>query len=182
MLDTWPRQFAPMDPAERGSGTARWVSDNYIDQFLSTIGIAHDVITDHDLHAEGAAALAPYRVVIAAQHPEYHSECMMQAFEEFLGQGGRLMYLGGNGFYWRAEPSEEQPDTLEVRRAEGGIRTWETLPGESYHAFGGGYGGLWRRIGGRATSWSASAFPVRAAISAFPIASLPESTIRAPRS
>ena len=147
MLDTWPRQFAPMDPAERGSGTARWVSDNYIDQFLSTIGIAHDVITDHDLHAEGAAALAPYRVVIAAQHPEYHSECMMQAFEEFLGQGGRLMYLGGNGFYWRAEPSEEQPDTLEVRRAEGGIRTWETLPGESYHAFGGGYGGLWRRIG-----------------------------------
>ncbi|HEX4171293.1 MAG TPA: N,N-dimethylformamidase beta subunit family domain-containing protein [Acetobacteraceae bacterium] len=147
MLDTRPRQFALMDPAEGGSGTARWVADNYIDQFLSTIGIAHDLITDHDLHADGVAALAPYRVVIAAQHPEYHSERMMQAFEAFLGQGGRLMYLGGNGFYWRAEPSEEQPDTLEVRRAEGGIRTWATLPGESYHAFGGGYGGLWRRIG-----------------------------------
>ena len=147
MLDTRPRQFSLMDPIEGGSGTARWVADNYIDQFISTIGMAHDVITDHDLHAEGVAALAPYRVVIAAQHPEYHSERMMQAFEDFLAGGGRLMYLGGNGFYWRAEPSEHQPDTLEVRRAEGGIRVWETLPGESYHAFGGGYGGLWRRIG-----------------------------------
>jgi N,N-dimethylformamidase len=58
-----------MDPVEGGSGTARWVADSYIDQFLSTIGVTHDVITDHDLHAEGVAALAPYRVVIAAQHP-----------------------------------------------------------------------------------------------------------------
>ncbi len=147
MLDTRPRQFALMDPTEGGSGTARWVADNYIDLWLRTIGVAHDVITDHDLHLEGLDALAPYRLVIAAQHPEYHSERMMQAFEDHLGMGGRLMYLGGNGFYWRAEPSADQPDTLEIRRAEGGIRVWETMPGESYHAFGGGYGGLWRRIG-----------------------------------
>jgi N,N-dimethylformamidase len=147
MLDTRPRQFSLMDPTEGGSGTARWVADCYIDQWLRGTGIAHDVITDHDLHAEGAAALTPYRVVIAGQHPEYHSERMMQALETFLGQGGRLMYLGGNGFYWRAEPSESQPDAIEIRRAEGGIRVWETMPGESYHSFGGGYGGLWRRIG-----------------------------------
>jgi N,N-dimethylformamidase len=57
------------------------------------------------------------------------------------------MYLGGNGFYWRAEPSATAPHALEVRRAEGGIRVWATDPGESYHQFGGGYGGLWRRIG-----------------------------------
>ena len=147
MLDTRPRQFVLMDPAPGGSGTSRWVADNYFDLWLHTIGVDHDVITDHDLHAEGLAAIAPYRVVIAGQHPEYHSERMMQAFEDHLGQGGRLMYLGGNGFYWRAEPSADRPDTLEVRRAEGGIRVWETMPGESYHAFGGGYGGLWRRIG-----------------------------------
>jgi len=105
------------------------------------------VITDHDLDIEGEAAITPYRLVIAGQHPEYHSMRMMRAFESFLGQGGRLMYLGGNGFYWRAERSADTPDTLEIRRAEGGIRVWETMPGESYHAFGGGYGGLWRRIG-----------------------------------
>ena len=147
MLDTRPRQFALMDPAPGGSGTARWVADNYISLFLSTIGVAHDLITDHDLDEEGAAALTPYRLVIAGQHPEYHSMRMMHGMEAFLAQGGRLMYLGGNGFYWRAERSQHQPDTLEIRRAEGGIRVWETMPGESYHAFGGGYGGLWRRIG-----------------------------------
>ena len=147
MLDTRPRQFALMDPVEGGSGSARWVADNYIDQWLRSIGVDHDVITDHDLHEDGLEALAPYRLVIAAQHPEYHSERMMQAFEDHLGIGGRLMYLGGNGFYWRAEPSEEQPETLEVRRAEGGIRVWESMPGEYYNQFGGGYGGLWRRIG-----------------------------------
>jgi len=127
-------------------------------------------VTDHELHAEGIAAIAPYRVLIAGQHPEYLSERMMQAIEAFLEAGGRLMYLGGNGFYWRAEPSATHPHALEVRRAEGGIRTWETQPGESYHAFADGYGGLWRRIGrpghklvgiGFSTQGRYSGFPYR---------------------
>ena len=147
MLDTRPRQMALMDPAERGSGTARICCDSYIADWLDRIGVACDVLTDHDLHDEGAELLAPYRTVIAAQHPEYHSARMMAGLETFLEAGGRLMYLGGNGFYWRAEPSPAQPHALEVRRAEGGIRVWATEAGESYHAHGGGYGGLWRRIG-----------------------------------
>ncbi len=147
MLDNRPKQMVLMDPVPGGSGTARINADSYFIRWLTTIGQQHDVITDHDLHEEGAELLAPYRVVIAGQHPEYHSERMMQAFEDFLSAGGRLMYLGGNGFYWRAEPSCASPHALEVRRAEGGIRVWETMPGESYHAHGGGYGGLWRRIG-----------------------------------
>ena len=147
MLDTRPRQMSLMDPVPQGSGTGRLCADSYITDWLDRIGVACDILTDHDLHAEGAALLAPYRVVIAAQHPEYHSERMMQALEDYLGGGGRLMYLGGNGFYWRAEPSAANPHALEVRRAEGGIRVWATEAGESYHAFGGGYGGLWRRIG-----------------------------------
>ena len=146
-LDTRPRQISLMDPIEGGSGTGRIGADGYFLHWLTQEGIAHDVITDHDLHEEGAAALAPYRVVIAGQHPEYHSDRMMQGFEDFLGGGGRLMYLGGNGFYGRADPSEFVPHALEVRRAESGIRVWATEPGESYNQFGGGYGGLWRRIG-----------------------------------
>ena len=147
-LDTRPRQMAHMDPAHpHGSGTQRIGCDSYFIHWLHHEGIAHDVITDHDLHEEAVDALSPYRVVIAAQHPEYHSDRMMQALEDYLSQGGRLMYLGGNGFYWRAEPSEHAPGALELRRAESGIRTWEALPGESYNQFGGGYAGLWRRIG-----------------------------------
>ena len=116
-------------------------------QWLTTLGQAHDVITDHDLHEEALRCSRRIASVIAAQHPEYYSERMQDAMEAYLGAGGRLMYLGGNGFYWRAEPSATDPHALEVRRAEGGIRVWATIPGESYHQFGGGYGGLWRRIG-----------------------------------
>ena len=36
---------------------------------------------------------------------------------------------------------------VELPRAESGIRLWATEPGESYHAFDGSYGGLWRRLG-----------------------------------
>lgn len=146
-LDTRPRQMSLVDPAPGGSGTGRICCDSYVIDWMDHAGIAHDVITDHDVHEEGLAALAPYRVILTGQHPEYHSMRMMEAFEQYLGQGGRLMYLGGNGFYWRAEPSTDVPHALEVRRAEGGIRVWATEVGESYHQYGGGYGGLWRRVG-----------------------------------
>lgn len=147
MLDTRPRQMSLMDPAPKGSGTGRIGADSYILRWLDALGVACDVITDHDLDEEGAALLAPYRVVIAGQHPEYHSTAMLDGLESWLGDGGRLIYLGGNGFYWRAARSPTAPYALEVRRAESGIRTWACDPGESYHAFTGEYGGLWRRIG-----------------------------------
>ena len=147
MLDNRPRQFVMLDEGAPASGTSRICSDSYIVHWLTTLGIAHDVVTDHDLHEQGVGLLSPYRVVIAAQHPEYHSERMMEALETYLAEGGRMMYLGGNGFYWRAEPSLAEPHALEVRRAENGVRVWATEPGENYHAFGGGFAGLWRRIG-----------------------------------
>ena len=65
----------------------------------------------------------------------------------FLDQGGRLMYLGGNGFYWRHAYHPENPAIIEVRRAETGERYWIAEPGEYYHCFTGEFGGLWRRIG-----------------------------------
>lgn len=167
-LDTRPRQMSLMDPAPKGSGTGRINCDSYVIDWLDRAGIAHDVLTDHDLHEEGLAALEPYRVLICAQHPEYHSLRMMEALEQFLGRGGRLMYLGGNGFYWRAEPSIDAPHALEVRRAEGGIRVWPTEPGESYHQFGGAYGGLWRRIGKPAHGLVGNGFSVQGRHLGFP--------------
>ena len=61
--------------------------------------------------------------------------------------GGRLIYLGGNGFYWRVALDPARDGVIEVRRAEGGIRAWAAEPGEYYHQFDGQYGGLWRRNG-----------------------------------
>ena len=61
--------------------------------------------------------------------------------------GGNLMYLGGNGFYWRIAIHPENDSLFEIRRAEDGIRAWAAEPGEYYNAFDGTYGGLWRRNG-----------------------------------
>jgi N,N-dimethylformamidase len=114
---------------------------------LDRQGIAFEVITDHDVHAEGVDLLAQYTVVLTGQHPEYHSIETLNALQAYLKQGGRFIYLGGNGFYWKVVPHADGPWSFELRRAEGGIRLWETLPGESYHAHDGSYGGLWRRLG-----------------------------------
>jgi len=168
MLDTRPRQMSLMDPAPKGSGTGRIGSDSYVVQWLTALGVDHDVITDHDLDEEGAELLAPYRVVIAGQHPEYYSTAMLDGMESWLAGGGRLIYLGGNGFYWRAARSATAPHALEVRRAEDGIRVWACDPGESYHAFTGEYGGLWRRVGRPAHRLVGSGFSAQGKHSGFP--------------
>ena len=110
-------------------------------------GGADDVIADEDVHGEGLEALSAYRVVVTGTHPEYWSTAMLDALEAWQRQGGRLLYLGGNGFYWRVAFSDAWPGAIELRRAEDGVRNWQSDPGEYYHAFTGEYGGLWRRLG-----------------------------------
>src|SRR5262249_50242654 len=70
MVDKRVNHFMMMDPAEYGSGTYWFNVDGYIIDWLTRKGFAADVITDHDLHREGADLLKPYALVIAGQHPE----------------------------------------------------------------------------------------------------------------
>jgi N,N-dimethylformamidase len=131
----------------KGSGLRHFSADSHLTDWLEATGRAFDVITDHDLHREGVGLLAGYACVLTGSHPEYHTKQTLDALAAYVGQGGRLCYLGGNGFYWRIATSEAIPDVLEVRRAEGGIRAWDAAPGEAYHQLDGSYGGLWRRLG-----------------------------------
>jgi N,N-dimethylformamidase len=132
-----------------GSGSALWqfAADTHVIDWLTQSGIRFDVLTDEDLHAGGAQALAPYRVVVTGTHPEYTSQRMRDAYEAHTHTGGRLMYLGGNGFYWRISFPEDAPAAIEIRRTESGTRTWAARPGEYFHASSGEYGGLWVRAG-----------------------------------
>ena len=107
----------------------------------------YDVITDDDLHTEGLPLLDGYSVVLTGCHPEYLSREMMDALAAYLGRGGRLMYMGGNGFYWRVSYPRAHPGMIEMRRAEDGTRAWVESVGEYYHSSTGEYGGLWRRQG-----------------------------------
>lgn len=124
-----------------------FTADGDILAYLKHEDIAVDILTDHALHREGAALLAGYRVLITGTHPEYWSSAMMAALQRWIAGGGRLMYLGGNGFYWRVAFHPEMPDVMELRRAEDGTRAWIEAPGQYHHACTGELGGLWRRLG-----------------------------------
>src|SRR5690606_6781120 len=108
-----------------------------------------DVATDEDLDDEGLALLSRYRVVMTGSHPEYYSKAMLDALDGFLQRSGRLMYLGGNGFYWRVAFHPTVKGVMELRRGEDGIRDWGADGGEYYQAFDGAYGGMWERQGRR---------------------------------
>ena len=122
-------------------------ADTHLIAWLDHIGQPYDVITDEELAAEGEALLGRYRAVIAGSHPEYWTTPMWDGLEAWLAAGGRLLYLGGNGFYWRAATHPDWPGAIEVRRAEGGARHVAETPGDAHMAFTGELGGLWRRVG-----------------------------------
>ena len=122
-------------------------ADMHLLAWLEHTGEPYDVITDEDLHAEGPALLANYRALTTLSHPEYWSTPMMDALADWLDAGGRLMYLGGNGFYWRVAFHPDKPHVMEMRRAEDGSRAWGARPGEYHLSTTGELGGLWWRCG-----------------------------------
>ncbi|AIV63623.1 concanavalin A-like lectin/glucanases superfamily protein [Burkholderia pseudomallei K42] len=149
------RPILNMRPSQQcilgGFGSSLWQfnADTHIIDWLTEQGFDFDVVTDEDVHYGGLAQLDPYNVVITGSHPEYYSKQMWDAVYDFTQQGGRLMYLGANGFYWRCGFHQSQRGVLEIRRAEGGSRASEPPTGEYYLSTTGEYSGLWRRQGRR---------------------------------
>jgi N,N-dimethylformamidase len=132
---------------EQAGGQVLLNDDLRIVQWLEHRREDYGIITDHDLHMFGNDPLKGCNVLITGSHPEYHSQQSLDAIEYFLQQGGRVLYLGGNGFYWRVSTLPEAPHVMELRRAEGGIRIWDEPAGEYHHQSDGQLGGLWRRLG-----------------------------------
>ena len=129
------------------SGLRHFQADSHLTAWMEHMGYEFDVVTDYELHNEGADVLSGYALVVTGSHPEYHTKATLDALQDYRDSGGKLVYLGGNGFYWRVAVHPENPALIEIRRAEGGIRAWAAEPGEYYNAFDGKYGGLWRRSG-----------------------------------
>ena len=48
-------------------------ADTHLTGWLDRMGIAYDVVTDHDLHEKGVDILSHYKVVMTGTHPEYHT-------------------------------------------------------------------------------------------------------------
>ncbi len=132
-----------------GEGSQLWqfAADTHITVWLEAMGYDYDVITDEDIHYRGTDVLKPYNVVLTSSHNEYYSKAMYDAVFDYIHQGGRLIYMGGNGFYWRVSYHQTAPGVIEIRRAEGGSRAWAPKSGEYYTGFTCEYSGLWRRQG-----------------------------------
>ena len=143
---SWRRPILNMRPDYRHEFGSVWQfpADLHLIDWLTAKGFEFDVITDHDIQSEGAEILAPYASVISPSHAEYSSWEMLDAYEDYLADGGRGMYLGANGFYWIASQHPEKPWMIEVRKGESGDQAWRARPGELYHSTTGERGGIWR--------------------------------------
>ncbi len=118
-------------------------ADLHLLHWLDTKGFDYDVITDDELHRRGTELLEPYQALVTGTHPEYWTAQMLDGLAVYQADGGRLVYLGGNGFYWITSFDPDRPHIVEVRRWRG-TRAWEAAPGECYHSTTGEMGGLWR--------------------------------------
>jgi N,N-dimethylformamidase len=149
-FSSYKRPIVNMRPKYRISSmniTWQFPADLSIIAWINDCGYDCDFITDDDLHREGVSALEPYNCIITGTHPEYVSEKMLDAQEDYVAGGGRLIYTGGNGYYWCVGFDEEEPACMEVRKLDSGMRSWTAKAGEHYLQTTGGRSGLWRNKG-----------------------------------
>jgi N,N-dimethylformamidase len=138
-----------MRPAHRNrvfDGPHQLGADLHLIDWLEEKRIPYDVITDHDLHRDGEALLEPYATVLSGTHAEYWTREMLDGLDSYQQQGGRFVYLSGNGLYWVTALDPETQTVCEVRRANGN-RAWKTQPGESRMSFTEEPGGIWAARG-----------------------------------
>ncbi|WP_082592813.1 N,N-dimethylformamidase beta subunit family domain-containing protein [Phycicoccus sp. Soil803] len=151
IFSTAHRPLITMQPRYRASfmseGPWGLPADLCLTHWLEEVGCEFDALTDETLDLEGYDLISKYRVVITGSHPEYMTRAELDALAEFTAAGGRLMYLGGNGFYATASFDPDNRHVLEVRRADGGTRPHQTPFAERRHTTSGESAGLWRNKG-----------------------------------
>ncbi len=147
---SYHRPIINMRPKYRASSSNlawQFPADLSVIAWLEHQSYDYEVLTDEDLEREGVAALEPYRCVISGTHPEYYSERMLDATEDYIASGGRYIYLGGNGFHWSVAFRQDEPWVMECRKFGPAWKTWDARPGEYYMATNGQKGGAWRAQG-----------------------------------
>jgi hypothetical protein len=88
----------PFDPTPRQT-YAHW--DDRMVAWLEGAGHEVEYCTDVDLHREGAALLAPHRLLVSAGHDEYWSDAMRAGVDAFTAAGGNVAFFSGNTCWWR---------------------------------------------------------------------------------
>jgi N,N-dimethylformamidase len=145
----------PTRSGNPSAGYANWGGHTvaaalYLVDWLEEKDFAYEVVSDEDVHRGGRAALDPYRCVILGPHPEYWTAPMLEALRGYVDNGGRVLYLGGNGLYWVTSIAADRPFLMEVRKSGEGDYDERWIvpePGQYQHSTTLEVGGLWSRRG-----------------------------------
>lgn len=142
---SWRRPILTMRERVYDHNAPVWqfTGDMQIVDWLERTGRRYDVVTDREVHEHGAQLLGRYAAVMTGSHPEYASRDMLTAYEEYVSDGGRMLYLGGNGMYWVTGYDPHDPQVIEIRRW-GATQAWTAEPGEYHLSTTGELGGTWR--------------------------------------
>jgi N,N-dimethylformamidase len=105
----------------------------YLLNWLKNNNIKYDIIDDLDFHCN-EKLLQNYKILIIHNHPEYWTKNMMIALNKFRDNGGKILYLGGNGLYWKVT-YDKTSYIMENRK------------NNSIHSQDGLIGGVWKNIG-----------------------------------
>ncbi len=101
-IGSFERPNPATSPVDDGTVNHLTRAELWILNWLEDAGYAYDAYTDHDLHS-GTLDLRGYRALILNTHPEYWTIRMRDILDQFLLQGGSVLYLGGNGVFERCE-------------------------------------------------------------------------------
>ena len=69
-------------------------ADSHLISWLHAKNIDYDIITDWQLHQDGAAAIADYAVVATTSHPEYHTAQTLDALQQYIDRQGQSAVSG----------------------------------------------------------------------------------------
>jgi hypothetical protein len=116
------------DPREDASHLSG--GDKFIVQWAEANGYEYAMLAESDLQA-APSVLNAYDTLIINVHSEYWTTQMYDGLDQFLAQGGNLLYLGGNAIHWKVTFEGRE---MEVRKDRG------------RHDHSGERGGLWREL------------------------------------
>jgi putative cell wall-binding protein len=105
--------------------------ERHILSWLEKYRYPYSILTDMDVHQQ-PNRLKEFDAVIVSTHSEYWTTSMYNALKAYLNNGGNVLYLSGNGIYWRSAIKGQQ---IEVKK-DGG-----------YHSFTKEKGGLFYQTG-----------------------------------
>ncbi|MBY6037091.1 cell wall-binding repeat-containing protein [Fictibacillus nanhaiensis] len=105
--------------------------ERHILSWLERNNHPYSMISEFDLH-QHSSLLNSYKTLIISTHSEYWSTPMYRALEGFLKRGGNVLYLSGNGIYWKVALKGNQ---IEVKK-DGGYHSFTSEKGGNLYKIG----------------------------------------------